>query len=423
MSGTGEELSHNRRIIHAAGLIDATGTVACPGVMLVEGGHVRAAGPPEEIGHVADAEVVHMPQMLLLPGLVNAHAHLDLSGDGVWPAAGDDFRGWVGQVRALRADQTPASCEHAVRRGIDLALAGGTSCIGDIAGHSPALTAQALRESPLRGVCFEEIFGLGDRQADAIARMRHLAAGGPLDAQGIRTGLSPHAPYSCGADVFEAAAALGRPLTTHLAETPAEIELSKSGTGALRDMLEHDIGVWNDSVSVPHAHPIDVLIESLDHGRFLCAHLNWIEPHHVQMLAQSEVCVVYCPRASAAFGHCPPELNPHPWLGLHEAGVTVCLGTDSLLCLDTPDRLSVLDDMRLLFRRDGVDGRLLLAMATTHGASALDLGHDLVRFGPEIAGVLACRAEGNTVDALLADVLGRDDLPQWVVGGGAAEGP
>jgi cytosine/adenosine deaminase-related metal-dependent hydrolase len=90
------------------------------------------------------------------------------------------------------------------------------------------------------------------------------------------------------------------------------------------------------------------------------------------------------------------------------------------LCLDTPDRLSVLDDMRLLFQRDGVDARLLLSMATTHGASALDLEHDLVRFGPGLAGVLACRAEGNTIDTLLADVLGRDDAPQWAVGGGAA---
>mgnify|MGYP003387437430 CR=1 FL=1 len=420
MSGTSGELAHNRRMILAAGVIDATGMAACPGAVLVEGDRILAAGSPEQIGSVPEAELVQMPEMLLLPGLVNAHAHLDLSGEGVWPAAGNDFRGWVGQVRGLRAAQTPAMCEQAVQRGIELALAGGTSCIGDIAGHSPMATAKALRESSLRGVSFQEVFGLGDRQEATVDRMRAMVEGAPLEAQGIRLGLSPHAPYSCGPAVFGAAAECGLPLTTHLAETQAEIELSVSGTGSLRDMLERDIGVWDTSVDVPRAHPIDALIGSLDRGQFLCAHLNWIESRHVDMLAASDVRVVYCPRASAAFGHCPPMLPSHPWRRLHDAGVTVCLGTDSLLCLDTPDRLSVLDDMRLLFQRDGVDARLLLSMATTHGASALDLEHDLVRFGPGLAGVLACRAEGNTIDTLLADVLGRDDAPQWAVGGGAA---
>ena len=137
MSRTSGELAHNRRMILAAGVIDATGMAACPGAVLVEGDQILAAGSPEQIGSVPSAELVQMPEMLLLPGLVNAHAHLDLSGDGVWPAAGNDFRGWVGQVRALRAAQTPALCKQAVQRGIELSLAGGTSCIGDIAGHSP----------------------------------------------------------------------------------------------------------------------------------------------------------------------------------------------------------------------------------------------------------------------------------------------
>jgi cytosine/adenosine deaminase-related metal-dependent hydrolase len=244
--------------------------------------------------------------------------------------------------------------------------------------------------------------------------MRAIRDEYPLVENGVRVGVSPHAPYSCGAAVFEAAADLGLPATTHLAETLAEVEVCQSGTGPLREMLEHDIGAWNASIEVPGVHPVDALLGPLGRGRFLCVHVNWIEPRHVQMLAASGVRVVYCPRASAAFGHAPPQLLEHPWRSLHEAGVNVCLGTDSLLCLDTPDRLSVLDDMRLLYRRDGVDARLLLAMATVHGAKALDLEPGLAMLGPDAAGVIACPAQGTTAEAMLADVLRRDEAPVWV---------
>ena len=412
MSGTCGELVHNRRMIRAGGVIDAAGRAAAPGVVLLEGEQVLAAGPPESVGAVEDAQVEDWKEFLVMPGLVNAHAHLDLSGDGVWPPAGTDFRGWVGRVRSLRASMDAQSQRRAVERGIELALAGGTSCIGDIGGHPSGVSIHLLRASPLRGVSFVEVFGLGARQGAAVDRMRAVLDEFGPEVDGVRVGLSPHAPYSCGPRVFAAAAQLGVPLMTHLAETLAEVEVCRSGTGPLREMLEQDIGVWDRSVEVPGAHPIDALLEPLGRGRFLCAHVNWIEPRHVQMLADSGVRVVYCPRASAAFGHAPPELAEHPWRILHEAGVNVCLGTDSLLCLETPDRLSVLDDMRLLFRRDGVDARLLLAMATTHGAAALDLDPAVATLGNEAAGVIACPAQGVSAEAMLADVLRRDDGPQ-----------
>jgi cytosine/adenosine deaminase-related metal-dependent hydrolase len=401
-------------MIRAGGLIDAVGRAAAPGMLLLEGGHVRAAGAPEAIGPVADVPVEDWSGFLLMPGLVNAHAHLDLSGDGVWPPAGDDFRGWVGRVRALRAAMTPESRLKAAETGIQLALAGGTTCIGDIAGHPPNAAVEAVRASSLRGVSFLEVFGIGDGQGPALVQMQDALESHQLDGRGVRVGLSPHSPYSCGPRVFEAAAKLGVPLSTHMAETRAEIELLAEGTGPLRAMLEVDIGVWDQSVDVCGRHPIEALLGSLDRGRMLCAHVNWIEPQHVEMLAGTAARVVYCPRASAAFGHGPPALPHHPWKSLHEAGLTVCLGTDSLLCLDTPNRLSVLDDMRLLYQRDGVAAELLLAMATTHGAAALDIDPAVATLGPEAAGIIACPASGANVNAMLEDVLRRSEGPTWV---------
>ena len=133
------------------------------------------------------------------------------------------------------------------------------------------------------------------------------------------------------------------------------------------------------------------------------------------MLAHTTIQVAYCPRASAAFGHGPPTLANHPWQALRAAGVPIGLGTDSLLCLDTPDRISVLDEMRLLARRDSIDPMVLLEMATIDGARVLDLDPSLTHVGPAAAGLIACPARAGDPIAMLRDVLGRTEPPSWIM--------
>ncbi len=401
------------RLIHASGAIDARGSDFFPAAMLVRNGRIVAVDRPEAIGHV-DA-LVETCDGLLIPGLVNAHTHLDLSDVGIWPAAGSDFRGWVGRVRSLRMGRTDQQAHMAVERGIELSLAGGTSLIGDIAGHPAEASIETLRASSLEGVSFVEVFGIGQGESGAVEAMRKACDRWPADDRGVHVGLSPHAPYSCSRGVFEEAASMGRRVTTHLAETPAELELLASGTGPLRAMLEADIGVWSDAVEVPACHPVDHLGDVLGSCQALCAHANWLESAHIDRIAQTQMCVVYCPRASAAFGHAPPALSTHPWQALRALGVSVCLGTDSLLCLDTPDRISVLDEMRLLASRDGIDPRVLLEMATIEGARSLGRQADEVCLGPQCQGVLLLKASGDSTDALLASALSNDSAPEWVL--------
>ncbi len=433
MTATCGEPVHKLRLIRAGGLLDAAGTAASPGVVLIESGRVIAAGSPESVGDVAGAEPVDHTRDLLIPGLVNAHCHLDLSGPGPWPPAGDRYREWVGRVRSLRAAASAEETRTAVRRGIELALAGGTSCIGDIAGQPPAASIEELRMSPLQGTAFIEYFGIGSGQQRAVDTMRTQLASWPADADGVRVGVSPHAPYSCGPDVYAAAAATGRQLTTHLAETRREAEFLQRGTGPLREMLEQDIGVWSGDVRIPwsansgnqHVResrtPISSVLNAVSGGAVLCAHMNYANLADIDPDIMANLRVVYCPRASASFGHAPPQVDPHPWYALREAGAMVCLGTDSLLCLDTPDRISVLDEMRLLHRRDGVDPMVLLEMATCAGASALEIPHGLVTIGPQAAGIVAIRATGASSERMLADALTQDHPPMWAVPPGVAD--
>lgn len=395
-----------RTLIHAAAVVDVDG-LRTPGAVLIEGHRVVAAGTPQSIGAVPDVRLIDRPGHALMPALVNAHAHLDLTHIGPRPYCGS-FTEWVGQVR-LQRDTTPAQIAESVRRGVALARAGGTGLIGDIAGAWSPEPINVLRGEGLGGVGFLEMFGLGRRQASSIEQMRKLVGSMQADAQGVPMGLQPHAPYSCGPELYRAAMTMGLPLATHLAETPEELQFVSDAAGPLADMLDA-MGVLDETVVGRGAHPVDELSDILGSTPMIAVHLNYVGRSQMEKLAQWPVTVAYCPRASAYFGH-----RDHQYAQMAQLGVRVALGTDSLICLDTPDRISVFDEMRLLYRRDGADPLVLLKMATCAGAEALGVDADLVTLRPgPIAGLIGIpcgEAENGLIGALSSD-----EPPEWLVG-------
>ncbi|MHC4219974.1 MAG: amidohydrolase family protein, partial [Planctomycetota bacterium] len=217
--------------------------------------------------------------------------------------------------------------------------------------------------------------------------------------------------YSCGPAVYEAAARLGLPLATHLAETPQELQFVATADGPLAEFL-HRLGLWDSSIEARHAHPVDYLAGVLATAPVLAAHVNYAEPQHFARLAEWRTTVAYCPRASVYFGH-----PPHPYRVMIDAGVNVALGTDGFMCLDTPDRISILDEMRLLYRRDGTNPATLLHMATAAGATGLGYEAGLVTLEPgPILGLIAAPFDSSSSWDPLRQVLMRDDPPRWVAG-------
>jgi cytosine/adenosine deaminase-related metal-dependent hydrolase len=266
-------------------------------------------------------------------------------------------------------------------------------------------------------VGFVEIFGVGGGCQGGLDRIAAVAAAcEAFISPRTRPGLQPHAPYSCAPAVYRAAAATGLPLATHLAETPEEIAFTRSGTGPLVDMLRR-IGVWNGSITAPGLHPVDLILSILEARPILAAHLNYLDDGHVDRLAASSISVAYCPRASAYFGHPHEGHRAHRYREMLARGVNVALGTDSMICLDTPGRISVLDDMRFLHRRDATDARTLLRMATLNGARALGWDESLFTFAPgPVAGVLVVDVGEVSRADPLATVLHSDSAPRWLLG-------
>ncbi len=414
-----------RPLLYAEGaeVVDADSIRESPGAVLIErgagGDRVLAAGTPGEVKHhpgMEHSERLVLSDRVITPAFVNAHVHLDLTHLGPLPyASGGGFVGWADRVREGRAHDSE-TLAASVRDGIERSIRGGVACIGDIAGVGSLVPARTLAASGLCGVSFVEFFGVGLRQEAAINAMaRTLAEGlGTIETEGVRLSVQPHAPYSAGVRLYRAARELvpaNMPIATHLAETPEEAEFVRTGGGPSRAFLER-MGVWDDSILdevgrglSPVAHLRDVL----NAGRMLLAHVNIASDEDLERLSSSEASVVLCPRCHAYFWR-EREFGGHRYREMLERGITVALGTDSIINLPESEslRLSPLDEMRLLFTRDGVDARTLLAMATTYGCVAVGRSPDEGRLGPACRGVVAL--EG----ASLEDAVGRAGDVEWL---------
>lgn len=379
----------------AAGIADGTGLAAAPASLLLRHGsgrrEVLAAGPAAEVvRHPANAvaAVVALPDSVLIPGLVNAHSHLDLTHIGPREPVEGGFTEFARVVIEGRRHDAPGIAES-VRQGIGLCLAGGTVAVGDIAGTTrdgPSSEPwRILRQCGLPGVSFLEYFAMGVRRPAALDAVQGLLEDwkGSSDS-GMRLGLQPHAPYSVDLAGYgwatEQAVRRGLPLSTHLAESPEERAFVQRAAGPIRDLLE-ELGVWDEAArtEVGHGrHPVEHLRAPLAAAPFLLAHVNDAPDEALVLLARSGASVAYCPRSSEYF-RAERHFGPHRYRDMLAAGINVCLGTDSIINLppsagdERRGGISVLDEMRLLHRRDGTDPVVLLRMATLNGAAALGL--------------------------------------------------
>ena len=342
-----------------------------------------AVGPPLENGVVEivdgqisaihdqiDRQVLDLGNVALIPGLVNAHTHLELSdvASPIQPAR--PFTQWLrGVIEHHRQRGTgPQAGQLALLAGTAESLRYGCTTLGDIAGGTP--TPDELTTCvPPRIVSFLEILGLNpERRAPQMERARHHLATVPHECRG----LSPHAPYSVHLDLLSDIVALACdeqvPVAMHIAETLAERELLATGTGEFVDFLR-GLGVWRSDAIPIGSKPLDSLRELSKAPRSLVIHGNYLDDEEIEFLAtQPQMTVVYCPRTHAFFGH-----TRHPWRRLLSQGVRVAVGTDSRA--SNPD-LSVFEELRFLKQlAPDLDDNTILQLGTIHGAEALGLDH------------------------------------------------
>ena len=397
-------------LYRAAHVLPVIGPPIHDGGVLVEGGRIRAVGRAVFLQREYAPMVEDLGDVVLIPGLVNAHCHLELTALAGSVRAGRRFAEWIADVIAAKAATPADKLIAGARAGAAELLAGGTTTVGDVVSLDGI--DEALAGSPLRRVVFWEILGLGPRRAGALDRLRSRLQARPT-ADRVRNGVSPHAPYSTDPELYrgaaEIAAMLGLPITTHLAETTEEIEFLELGTGPLRELLD-GMGLIEPGFEPARLSPLEFL-DSVGclNSRTLIAHMNHPGADDPARLAASGASVAYCPRAHEHFGR-----GRHPFRDLIDAGVNVCLGTDSAA---GNSGLSMLAEMRLLHRRNrSLWPALILRMATLNGAAALGLGETAGALAPGYAAdMVAVPYRPNGPFDPLENLLTGDDAPVRVM--------
>ncbi len=419
-------------------------------------------------------QIIDRPDILILPPLINAHAHLDLYAIGPRPYPGS-FAAWLAMV--IQARRSPTYDPVAsVQKGLADSQAAGIAAIGDIAGTPAA--AQARLQHGYPGVSYLETLGFPHHRAIIAAKntrqkirqlnrtpnpdrvpcsrprehvssapapipplpptsdpgLRTLDSGlsphsstqdtghrtqdlfSPTLDPGLRTldsglsphsstqdpghrtqdfpsiGIEPHAPYSTHALQYRR---LNQPRgilrTTHLAETPEELQFLRSGSGPFRDLLQK-LNRWDPAfIPPPGVTPI-AWFASLVPGPWhdwTLVHCNYVTDEDIQIMAKHQATVVYCPIASEYFGH-----KNHRYRDMLQAGIRVILGTDSAVCQPASEAnpADLWPALQRLHQRDAFDPDTLIRMATSDAAHALRLpffspyawehGATLVRFDP-----------------------------------------
>ena len=334
--------------------------------------------------------------VVVLPGLVNAHTHLELSWlrDRVPPA--NRFTDWVKQLVALRRGTELLATPEIVAP-IHVAIrelrASGTVAVGDITNSMAA--AGPMRDAGLDGVVFHELLGFKERDGALVAASHALRAS--VSKQGLRVSLAPHAPYSTSVELFkairEAVDASDCPiLSVHLGESAEEVELLERGGGPWRGMLQA-IGAWRDDWAIPACGPVQFLDR---HGvidaRTLVVHGVQFDDAALGRLREIGATLVTCPRSNRWVGAGYPPIER-----FYRSGVPVAVGTDSLASVDDLNLFSELKTMRWL--APSVPAGKLLESATLIGARALGLEAALGSLTPgKRAEMIAVRLPGDVAD-------------------------
>lgn len=365
------------KIHRAAWILPISAPPIRKGWVAIDEGRIAAVGGSEEEPppgtHAIDGSRESSPSVIL-PGLVNAHTHLELSWMRGKVAPDRSMPAWTSRLMALRRTVS-ADPVAPVYEAISSARDSGTCLVGDIT--NTLASEEPLRGSPLSALLFRELIGFsGTDPAGAVRRALGDCAALPVSDR-LQCSIAPHAPYSVSPELFTAiAAATHRTVVSvHLGESPEEVEFLRCGGGAWRELLE-GLGVWNPGWRAPGCGPVAYLSGfGLVTEKLLAVHAVQLTDTELATLASAGSTIVTCPRSNVWTGVGMPPADR-----FYSAGVRVAVGTDSLASVDDLNMFSEIAALRQAAVH--VPAAAILQSATRIGAEALGFGRDLGTIEP-----------------------------------------
>src|SRR5437867_4547927 len=361
-------------ILRARVVLPVTRPPIDDGAVLISGNRIRTVCSWRDLAVGAGEQVMELGDTILLPGLVNAHCHLDYTDLAGEIPATQRFTDWIKSITTAKAGKIYADFAQSWLRGAQMLLRTGTSTVADIE-IVPELLPEVWLATPLRVFSFLEMTGVKSRREprlvldDAVRKIESL----PASRGGA--GLSPHAPYSTRPELLRLSAATAREkgwrLVTHVAESNLEMQMFSHACGEMFEWLERNERDMSDcglGSPVQHLERNGYLDDNL-----LAVHVNYLAPGDAATLARRRVDVAHCPRSHAFFQH-----RPFPRAELAGAGVNICLGTDSLASVakvrGEPLELNLFAEMQAFaVAHPDVPPEVIVRMAALHGARAVGL--------------------------------------------------
>jgi cytosine/adenosine deaminase-related metal-dependent hydrolase len=361
----------------------------------IDGDRVVAVGKGRSSSSVEERD---LGCVAVMPGLVNAHTHLELCYQRAEIPAADEFVTWIrGVITSRRRQSDPQSpvIADCLRRGIEEAILTGTAVVGDIS--NTLVTVEPLAQSPLAAVVFHELLGFNAADPDDVVERALARVFAVTGSERVRPSLAAHAPYSVSPGLFGAILRGldrldGVPWSVHVSESAAEVEFLESASGPWRVLLE-ELGSWNPSWTAPRMSPVEYLdVAGMIDARMLAVHGVQMTGADLARLAARHACLVTCPRSNAYTGAGTPPLPE-----FYRSGVRVAVGTDSLASAPDLNVFSELAVMRGL--APSTPASLLLDSATLQGARALGFAADYGSIEPgKRARLIAVSVPKSTVD-------------------------
>ena len=374
------------------------------GAVAVDNSNIVAVGSRNEIvSRFFDARVIDFGAAAILPGLVNAHSHLELTVmRGFLEREETDFFAWLRKLTAARMTMTTEDLFVSATCGAIEAARAGVTCVAD-ASSSSTQAMKALREVGLRGIVYQESFGPDPTLAAAhVAELREqVREMREQENNLVRAGVSPHAPYTVSAPQLELIARLAidekLPLMIHAAESEAEKLLLLQGRGPFAEGLRKRGIEW-------HAPCVSTIEFLHGHGilqtKPLLAHCINVDGKDLEFIKQAGAGIAHCPKSNAKLGH-----GRAPFSNFISQGLNVGLGSDSVASNNICDILEEARFATLLVRLDRGSSPLVIK------GSGLLSDTEAIRAAPDGPATVPVTAEQSLFAATLggARALGLDN--------------
>ena len=363
------------------------------GAVAVSGNRIVDIGRFDDIKTRNAGNTVDLGEQVLLPGLINAHCHLDYTClRGKIPPQ-KSFTDWVQAINAEKSELSPKNYIASINDGFEEAKRFGTTAIANLTAFAELIPQVP---PPIRTWWFAEVIDIRapERAKEFVdAAIESLGRARP---PGAPWGLAPHALFTASKDLFRRCCEIAQRehilLTTHLAESREEMEMFRDASGPLYEFIKSIGRTMDDCGSKT---PLELFLGAPG-GRalpqWIVAHLNELTESDFDLLERlnSRFHIVHCPRSHNYFGH-----SPFAFERLRSLGFNVCLGTDSLA---SNQSLSLFDEMRAFQKNfPQVEPEEILQMVTVNPARALRYENALGQIRPGFgADLIAVPCAGST---------------------------